>query len=169
MDKFDGEDAAADDIARLAFDELRLDIVAVLGELVAQNTERQTGRIDRDMDVAQNIRQCADVVFVSVRDENAADLIFIFFQICDVRNDKVDAGHFVVREAHAAVDDDDIVFVFQNGDILTDLFQAAEGKYFQFACGFCLFCFCHNVPLGSFLSILRSITEYTTVRYTFLT
>ena len=130
VNEFDGEDTAADHIARLTFDQLGFHIVAVFRELVAQDTECQTGTVDRDVNIAQDVRKRTDVVFMSVRNENTADFVLILFQIRDIGNDEVDAGHFIIREAHAAVDDDDIVFIFQNGDILTDLFQTAEGNNF---------------------------------------
>ncbi len=58
--------------------------------------------------------------------EHAADAVLVLDEIRHVGDDKIDAVHILVREAQAAVDDDDILAVFQHGHILTDLIQAAK-------------------------------------------
>ena len=63
-----------------------------------------------------------------VGQEHAADLVFVFDQVRHVGNDQVDAVHFLIREAKAAVDDDDILAVFEYGHILADLVETAKGN-----------------------------------------
>ena len=73
-------------------------------------------------------RQRTDVVLMTVGQEHAADLVFVFDQVRHVGNDQVDAVHFLIREAKTAVDDDDILAVFQNGHVLADFVESTEGN-----------------------------------------
>ena len=65
---------------------------------------------------------------MTVGQEHAADLVFVFDQVRHVGNDQVDAVHFLIREAKTAVDDDDILAVFEYGHILADLVETTKGN-----------------------------------------
>ena len=73
-----------------------------------------------------------NMVLVSVGDKHSTKLLFVLNQIGKIRDDQVNTVHIFVREPHAAVYDDHISAVFQNGDILTNLIQTAQGYNFQF-------------------------------------
>ena len=62
---------------------------------------------------------------MSVGNEHAPQLLGVLHQVGKVGDHQVHAVHILVGEAHAAVDDDHILAVFQHGDILTDLVQTA--------------------------------------------
>ncbi len=66
------------------------------------------------------------MVLVAVGDDEAFDLIDVLFQIRYIRDNQVDTEHVVFRECESAVYDDDTVFIFENGDVHTDLFQTAK-------------------------------------------
>ena len=70
------------------------------------------------------------MILVSVRKEHAADLVLVLDQISHVGDHKINAVHILVRESKTAVNDDDILPIFQNGHILTDLIQTAQGDDF---------------------------------------
>ncbi len=74
-------------------------------------------------------RYSANVVFVSVGNKQALNLIAVFSQISEVGNDYVDSQHVIVREAHAAVDDDDFVFVLEDCHVFADFVHASERNY----------------------------------------
>ena len=68
------------------------------------------------------------MVLVAVCQKHAADLFLILNQIRHVRDDKVDAVHVVLGESEAAVDDNDILAVFENGHIFANLIESPKGN-----------------------------------------
>ena len=60
------------------------------------------------------------MVFVSVSNDHTADFLTIFNEIGKIGNDDVDTKHLIVRERHPAVDDHQIILIFQDGDVLTN-------------------------------------------------
>ena len=88
--------------------------------------------MDGHTHLLHEVGDAADVILVAVGEEEAAQLVLVLDEICGVGNDRVNAVHIVLREAHAAVDHDHIPAVFQHGDILADLVEAAQRNDFQF-------------------------------------
>ena len=58
---------------------------------------------------------------MAVRDDNTADAVLVLFNKCEIRNNRVDAGHFFVREGKAAVHDNHVVFALKQREVLADL------------------------------------------------
>ena len=88
--------------------------------------------MDGAVDLLHAVRDGTDVVLVAVGDEHAAQLALVLHQIGEIGDDRIDAVHVLVGEAHAAVDDDHVLAILQNGDVLADLIQAAQRDNFQF-------------------------------------
>ena len=76
------------------------------------------------VDLAQQVRQRADVVLVAVREDDARDALVA--QVAEVGQDEVDAEVLVAREREPGVDDDDLAAVLVDGHVLADLAEAAE-------------------------------------------
>ena len=74
------------------------------------------------------------MVFVTVGNEHAPDLLLVGNQIGKIGDHQVYTVHIFVGESHAAVDDDHVFTVFHNGAVLANLIQAAQGDNFQFFC-----------------------------------
>ena len=92
------------------------------------------------------------MILVAVRDHEALHFAVILFQIRDIRQHDVDAEHVVLREGHAAVDDDDAVAVLDRGNIHTDLFEPSERDHLH------LFLFpCFFIPYGIRPAAVRGI------------
>ena len=72
------------------------------------------------------------MVLVSMGDKDTPDLALIFNKIADIGNDHVDTVHVIVREAHAAVHDNNVVAILVNSQVLTDLIETAQRNNFQF-------------------------------------
>ena len=108
-------------------------VQAVLAELVVDERQGQFGSIDRRrrIEFLHEIRNAADVVFVAVRQKDAADLILVLDKIGDVGEHEVDARHLLGRENDARVDDDDVVPVLDGGHVLADLADTAEEEHFD--------------------------------------
>ncbi len=95
----------------------------VLGQLALNEAHGKPRRVNRHVDLLQYIRDRADVVLVSVGDDESLHLLQVFFQECRVRQHQVDAKHVVLRERQTAVDHDDRITVLECGHIHTDLLK----------------------------------------------
>ncbi len=67
---------------------------------------------------------------MAVGDEEAPELILVLHQIGKIRNHQIHAVHILLREADAAVYDDHILAVFQDGNVFADLIETAQGDNF---------------------------------------
>ena len=130
-------------------------------QLVFQDPQGQTGTVHRHIQRLQQIGQTADMVFMPVGQQDTPDPVGILFQIGIIRNHQIHPQHIFVRERQTAVDDDHIFFVFDDGQILTDLVQAAQHHDFDLACGMVVLFSCHK---NSFLSILIQSLYYRSER-----
>ena len=79
----------------------------------------------------QQIGNRADVVLVPVGDKKTLDFVLVFLKVCEIRNYKVNAEHFVIGKSHSAIDYDYFVLVFIHGHIFSDFAQAAQRNYFK--------------------------------------
>ena len=74
------------------------------------------------------------MVLVPVGDEYAAYPVGSLHQVGNVRDDEVNAQHPFLRELDAAINDDDVVGVFEGHHVLADLPQPSQGydaKFFS--------------------------------------
>ncbi len=101
-------------------------------ELVLHKGHGQIRAVHRNVELLEGVGDGADMVLVAVGDDEAPELLPVFLQIGHVRDHHVDARHIVVRERQSAVDDDDILPVFEEGHVLSDLAQAPQGDELQF-------------------------------------
>ena len=114
--------------------DLRMIQQIVFFELELDNRSREGCGIDRHVDFFQDMRNRADMVLVTVRDDHAANAVAVVLQIGDIRNDAVNAVKLSVRKSHTAVDEKDIFAVLINGQVFSDLTQTAQRNDFQFRC-----------------------------------
>ena len=134
VDKLDLKAAELKLITRFFRENLRMIEQVVLFELELDDRSRQGRCIDRHVELLEHIRDRTDVILMPVRDDHAADAVFVCFQIADVRDDHVDAVEVLIRKAHAAVDKEHVLAILIDGEILTDLTEPAERDDFQFGC-----------------------------------
>ena len=106
----------------------------VLLQLEVHDARRQARGVDGTFELLHGVRNAADVILMPVREEQPADLLLVLHQIRHIRDDQIHAVHIILREAEPAVDDDDVLSVFQDGHILADLVETAKGYNFQFFC-----------------------------------
>jgi len=99
---------------------------AVLAELLGDQRLRQRGGVHRDPRRLQQIRQRADVVFVTVREHDAAEALALGERVGEVRDDVVDSRQLVVGEHEAAVDGDDVIAAFDEHHVQPDLAETSE-------------------------------------------
>ena len=100
----------------------------VLLELRRDERQRQLRAHHGDVGaLAQQVGHAADVVLVPVGQDDRLDLVQPVPDPGEVRQDHVDAGLGLLREQHAAVDDEQPPGVLEDRHVAADLTQAAEG------------------------------------------
>ena len=114
-------------VARHQLPQLRGAQEAVLVELRLDEREREPRRDhERHAHLAHEVRQCADVILVAVREHDGAHHLLPVAQVREVGQDEIDAEMLVAREREAGVDDDDRAVRLVDGHVLADLAEAAE-------------------------------------------
>ena len=134
MDEFHAEAAGLYHVAGLVGDELHLVVQLMLLQLQLDQSVGHGGAVNGADDFLHEVGDGADVVFVSVGDEHTPELPGICDDIGKVGDHQVHAVHVLLGEAHAAVHDDHVLAVLQNGHILSDFVQTAQRDDFQFFC-----------------------------------
>ena len=99
---------------------------SVFFEFVFDVGEGEFRAIDRNVQFTENPWQGADVVFMSMSENDAAYLMTIFEQIGDIGNDDVDAEQFGFGEHQAGVDDDDVIALADGHAVHAELAHAAQ-------------------------------------------
>jgi hypothetical protein len=97
-------------------------VEARLGESEGQTSAPHLGNAN----LAQQIRESADVILVGVREDHGADAVPPVGQIGEVREDQVDAEVLVAREREPGVENDDVFAKLEGGHVLADLPDTAQ-------------------------------------------
>ena len=132
MDEFHGKAAGPHHIAGLVGNQLYGGIQIVFLQLQFNQAVGHGGAVNGTVDLLHAVGNGPDVIFVTVGDEHAPQLLLVCHQIGEVGNHQIHAVHPLIRETNAAVHDDHILAIFQNGDVLADFIQSAQGNNFQF-------------------------------------
>ena len=98
----------------------------MVAQLRANERERERRPDDRHVELAQQIGNAADVIFVAVRYEHRTKLVDAFADVREVVDDDVDAEHLVVGKHQPAVDRDQIVGRLDDRHVAPDLAATAE-------------------------------------------
>ena len=107
-------------------DELGAVEQARLLDAAARQAERERGAVDRERQVAQQKREPADVVLVTVGDDAAFDARRVLAQPREVGEHEVDAEHVGVGEHEAAVEQQDAAVLLERRAVAADLAETAE-------------------------------------------
>ena len=59
--------------------------------------------INRDIQFLQHIRNRADMIFMSVGDDQAADAARVISEICNIWQDNINPVHVLIRKPHTAI------------------------------------------------------------------
>ena len=103
---------------------------AALFQLYGDNALGELGGIDRNIELGEDVGQGANVVFVTVGDDDTPYHVLSLKQIADVRDYQVNAKHFLFREHKPGINDDDIIFILHHHHVLADFTQPTEGDDF---------------------------------------
>src|SRR4051812_23469733 len=108
-DRINGEWSDGEAFSGFDLDQFGVVEQSVFFQLVLDVRKRKLSGIDGDVEVGEDGRQRADVVFVAVRENDPANVVAILEQVADVRHDDVDAEQFGLGKHEAGVDDDNVV------------------------------------------------------------
>ena len=86
--------------------------------------------VDGGLDVGKEIGEGSDVILVGVGEEDAAEAVFVFDQVGEIGDDDVDAVLGFVGERYAAVDEDEVVSLFNDGAIFADFSSPTQRNNF---------------------------------------
>ena len=98
----------------------------MLLKLALNKSHSKPCSVNGNVDLLQKIGKSADVILMSVGDNNTPDLVPVFLKIGEIGNNKINSEHISLGESKTAVHDHDIIFKFIDRDVLADLVQAAE-------------------------------------------
>ena len=100
---------------------------AVARQLDFQQAAGQRGGIDGRVHFLEQVVNRADVVFVTVGDDDAAHLVAVLGQIGHIGDDVIDPQHVVFGEHQAGIDDEDFAAVFVHHQIAAHFTQPPQG------------------------------------------
>ena len=112
MNKLNIERPDLDSVACLDYIEFRLHRMFL--EFVFNNPESKVGAVNRYIKLPQKIRKRPDMVLVPMREHYRLYLFKILFEICCVRNHKVDSGCVIIGKRKTAVKHNNSVIVFKH-------------------------------------------------------
>ena len=90
----------------------------VLAQLDGYQAVGETRGVDGRVQLGQHVGERPDVVLVAVGYQYGLQLVPVLDEVGDVRDDEVDAGHPLLGEEHAGVDDDHLAVVLQRHHVL---------------------------------------------------
>ena len=125
-------------------------------ELVFNQSDRKLCRVDRHIDFLQNIRERSNMILMPMSDHESLHFLNIIFQIRNIRNDKIDSQHIILRKRQSAVHNNNTVFILESSNIHSDLFKTAERNDLSFTC---IILFQKAPPSGRVLPLLFFRTQ----------
>ena len=101
----------------------------MLLELTLDQSDCQTRAVDGHVDGFEHICKSADMVLVTVGDNDTLYALNILFKVSEIGKNEVYTEHIGVREGKTAVNEDNVVFVLVDGNILADFVKSAKEAY----------------------------------------
>ena len=126
-DEFDFERAGSNLFPRFHHPQVHHLVEVVFLELFPDEAERQGGAVDGWGNVLQNEGERADMVLVAMGQKYPAHPVDLVAQIGNIGDDQIDAEHVRLGKHQAAVDDDDVLAILEDGHVQADLPEPAEG------------------------------------------
>ena len=84
------------------------------------------GAVNGGIDLFEQVGKTADMILVSVGNDDTTELVGIAFHIGEVGQHDVHAGHFRIGESKTAVKNEHIIAALEHSHILADLVQTAQ-------------------------------------------
>src|SRR5215468_7109607 len=103
----------------------------MLIEFAFCQTEREVRGVNRNVDLLQHIWQRAEVIFVTVREDDRGDVLLVLLKNLEIGDTNVDAVHAFFRKAHTGIEHKHLVAVTQQCAVHSKLADTAEGNDFE--------------------------------------
>ena len=132
MNELYGKAAQPEARAGLFREYLRIVEEVMLLKLQLHQRSGQRRRVDGDVKLTQYIRDSADMVLMSMGQDDTAHALRIGLEVADIGKHDVDTVHILVRKAHAAVNDNDVASELIGRHILAYFAKPPKGNDFQF-------------------------------------
>ena len=87
--------------------------------------------VNRDVEFLEDVRQRAEVIFVTMRQDNGRDVVTILFEKIEIWNTDIDAVSSFFGESHARVEDDHLILITHRHTIHPKLADTAERNDLQ--------------------------------------
>src|SRR6266496_6175787 len=129
--ELDRENADSDHVSRLDAMQQHVSQKVMLIKFAFRQTQREMRRVNRNVELFQDVRQRAQMIFMTVRENNGGDLVPILFEYIEIRNGNIDAIGALFGKAHAGIYDDHFVAKAQQRAIRSKLADAAERNNFE--------------------------------------
>ncbi len=107
----------------------------VFFEAAFHQGECEVGAVDGDIELAEEKRNGADVIFMSVGQDEGTDVFAMLLQVGEIRRNNVHSKEFRVGEHHSRVDYDDVVTVADRHRVHPELAESAERDDLQLTIG----------------------------------
>src|SRR4051812_29994606 len=95
-------------------------------DAVSGQPERQGRAIDRERDLAQEVRKRADVILVAMSEQTRVDPVDVLAQEREVGQHEVDAGHVDLGKHEAAVEEEQPPLLLDDRAVAADLPEPAQ-------------------------------------------
>lgn len=102
-------------------------------EPLFRQSERESGAVNRKIELFEYIREGTDVVFVPVCEDYRRQVVSIFLEKIEIRYRNIDSVRRFFGKAHAGVHYDHLVAVPDAHAVHPELTDAAERYYFDLA------------------------------------
>ncbi len=106
---------------------------SVLVEFVLHIGQRELRAPHRHVEFGENPGQCADVIFVAVREDDSANPLAVLDEVGNVGNHNVHAEQFSLGEHKSRVDHNNVIAPAHGHAVHTELAEASEGDNLQFS------------------------------------
>src|ERR1700722_6305662 len=104
----------------------------MLFQLALNIGQRELCPVHRNVQLRQNPRQSADVVFMSVGQNDRANLFAVFSQIADIRDNNVHTQQLFFRKHQTSVDDNNVILPAEGHAVHTELAKTTQRNHLQF-------------------------------------
>src|ERR1044072_3790363 len=98
----------------------------VLFELAFRETCGEVRTVNRNVELLEQVRQRAEMIFVAVRQNDGGDVVAVLVEKTKVRNGNVDAVSRLFRKAHPGVENQHLIAVTNRHAVHSKLADAAE-------------------------------------------
>ena len=98
-------------------------------QLALHQGEREFCAVNRHIQLRKNPGKSANMIFVSMGQEDCLNFVPVLGQVADVRNDDIDAEELFFRKHQAGVDDNNVVLPTERHAVHPELAKASQWNH----------------------------------------